>query len=220
MHRARNFIFLFALGGGHLWSISAAIDLPKKSVDEGKEYALRALKRLNTNCTEMDVTLGSAWRCKTSTWSIIGLDVFVSTIPEKTILRVDASTRASHAFIDIVAQDMGQGPYEKKYTEKSLILSTATTLISPSLGYLYVNYDTMMKSKSIWLKSMGLLFADLSLFWISSKVFFTNGFEPFEAGLVPMLITMGAYRLAALMPFSWQVIAHNRFVGLGVTFRF
>lgn len=205
---------------GTTYGLGASIDLPGKSADEATEVAKKALKRLDVTCNEQDITLGAHWRCKTPFYSFIGLDVFVSTIPEKSIIRADARNRQSFAFVDLVANEMGQGPFERKYSDKSLLLSTAATLVSPGLGYLYANTNSMIKNKSIFLPVMGFLFGDLALFWMSSKIYFTNGFDPFGAGLTSMLISMGAYRLAMLLPVSVQVMVHNRFAGLQITYRY
>lgn len=203
-----------------VYGLGASIDLPGKSAEEATEVAKKALKRLDVTCNDLDITLGAHWRCKTPFYSFIGLDVFVSTIPEKSIIRADARNRQSFAFVDLVANELGQGPYEKKYGEKSLLFSTAATLVSPGLGYLYANTNSMIRNKSIFLPVLGFLFGDLALFWMSSKIYFTNGFDPFGAGLASMLISMGAYRFVMLLPVSVQVLAHNRFAGLQITFRY
>jgi hypothetical protein len=78
----------------------------------------------------------------------------------------------------------------------------------------------MIKNKSIFLPMLGLFFADLALFWVSSKIYFTNGFDPFDVGLTSMLISMGTFRAVMLVPLSVQVLAHNRFVGLQITYRY
>lgn len=203
-----------------LWGLGASFDMPGKTPEQAVEVAKRSLARLNVNCVDQEVTLGAHWRCKTSFFSIIGLDVFVSTIPEKSIIRADSRNRQSYAFIDLVANETGQPAYEKTYGEKSLLLSTGATLISPALGYLYVNSNSMVKNKSVFLPFLGYLFGDLALFWVSSKIWFTNGFDPFEVGLTSMLIAMGTFRAIMLVPFSIQVMAHNRFAGLQITYRF
>lgn len=204
----------------HVFALGASIDLPGKSAEEATEIAKKALKRLDVTCNDQDITLGAHWRCKTPFYTYIGLDVFVSTIPEKSIIRADARNRQSFAFVDLVANEMGQGPFERKYADKSLLFSTAATLVSPGLGYLYANTNSMIKNKSIFLPVLGFLAGDLALFWMSSKIYFTNGFDPFGAGLASMLISMGAYRFAMLLPVSVQVLAHNRFAGLQITFRY
>lgn len=203
-----------------MYALGASIDLPGKSAEEATEVAKKALKRLDVTCNEQDITLGAHWRCKTPFYTFIGLDVFVSTIPEKSIIRADARNRQSFAFVDLVAHEMGQGPFERKYGDKSLLLSTAATLVSPGLGYLYANTNSMIKNKSSFLPVLGFLFGDLALFWMSSKIYFTNGFDPFGAGLTSMLISMGAYRLAMMLPVTVQVLAHNRFAGLQITYRY
>lgn len=217
--------FLIALSGAFLlapgiWGLGASLDLPGKTADQATEVARRALKRLNTECTEQDITLGAHWRCKTPFYSIVSLDVFVSTIPDKAIIRADSRGRQGYAFIDLVAQETGQGPFEQKYGEKSLLMTFGATMLSPAIGYWYINSNSMIKNKSIFLPFVGMLFGDLALFWVSSKVYFTNGFDPFGAGLASMLISMGAYRLGAFLPFSVQVLAHNRFAGLQITYRY
>ncbi|AFM12940.1 hypothetical protein [Turneriella parva] len=205
---------------GSIWGLGASFDMPGKTPEQAVEVAKRSLARLNVNCIDQEVTLGAHWRCKTSFFSIIGLDVFVSTIPEKSIIRADSRNRQSYAFIDLVANETGQPAYEKTYGEKSLLLSTGATLISPAFGYLYVNSNSMVKNKSVFLPFLGYLFGDLALFWVSSKIWFTNGFDPFEVGLTSMLIAMGTFRAIMLVPFSIQVMAHNRFAGLQITYRF
>lgn len=206
--------------GSSAWAVGASFDMPGKTADEAVETTKKALKRLNTDCVEQEITLGAHWRCKTPFYSLVGLDIFVSTIPEKTIIRADSRNRQSFAFVDLVAQENGQGPFPNTYGEKSLLLTAGATLITPALGYWYVNSNSMIKNKSIFLPMMGMLFGDLALFWVSSKVWFTNGFDPFDVGLTSMLISMGTYRAIMLVPFSVQVLAHNRFVGLQITFRY
>lgn len=201
-------------------SVGSSLDIPGKSADEVTEIVKRSLKRIDANCVEQEITLGSHWRCKTPFYSIIGLDVFVSTIPEKTVIRADSRNRQSYAFIDLISHETGAKPYENKYSEKSLLLSTGATLISPALGYWYVNSNSMIKNKSVFLPFLGFLAGDLALFWMSSKIYFTNGFDPFDVGLTSMLISMGTYRAVMLVPFSIQVMAHNRFAGLQISFRF
>jgi len=203
-----------------LFALGASIDLPGKSPEEATEITKRALDRLGATCKDQEITMGAHWRCKTPWYSFLGLDVFVSTIPEKAIVRADARNRQSLAFVDLVAHEIGQGPFDHKYGEKSLLLNFGATLISPSLGYLYINSNSMVRNKSIFIPFFALFGSDLLLFWMSSKVYFTNGFDPFGAGLVSMLITMGIYRAAALLPFTVQVLAHNRFAGLSITYRF
>jgi hypothetical protein len=216
----RFFTLTAVLAIGNIWGLGASLDLPGKTAEQATELAKRSLKRLNTDCIEQDVTLGANWRCKTPLLSIVSLDIFVSTIPEKSIVRADSRNRQSYAFIDLVAQENGQGPFEHKYAEKSLLTTVGATLLSPALGYWYVNSGSMIKSKSIFLPFLGMLAGDLALFWVSSKAFFTNGFDPFGVGLAPMLISMGTYRAAMLLPFTVQVMAHNRFAGLQITFRY
>jgi len=211
---------LFALGVNGVYGLGASFDMPGKTPDQAVEIAKRSLQRLNVNCIDQEVTLGAHWRCKTGFFSIVGLDVFVSTIPEKSIIRADSRNRQSYAFIDLVANETGQPPFEKTFGEKSLLLSTGATLISPALGYLYVNSNSMIKNKSVFLPFLGFLFGDLALFWVSSKIWFTNGFDPFDVGLTSMLIAMGSFRAIMLVPFSVQVLAHNRFAGLQITYRF
>jgi hypothetical protein len=208
------------IGSGNLWSLGASIDMPGKTAEQATEIAQKALKRLDTTCAEKDETMGAHWRCKTPFYSIVSLDVFVSTIPDKAIVRADSRGRQGYAFIDLVAQEAGQGPFENKYTEKSMLLTVGATLVSPAFGYWYINSGSMIKSKSIFLPFVGMLFGDLALFWVSSKTFFTNGFDPFGDGLAPMLVSMGAYRAVMLVPFSMQILAHNRFAGLQITYRY
>lgn len=200
--------------------MGASIDLPGKTPDEATDITKRALKRLGATCNEQDITMGAHWRCKTPWYSYLGLDVFVSTIPEKAIIRADARNRQSLAFIDLVANETGQGPYPHNYGEKSLLLNFGATMISPSLGFLYTNSNSMVRQRSVFLPFISLLAGDLFLFWMSSKVYFTNGFDPFGAGLVSMLISIGIYRAAALLPFTVQILTHNRFAGLSITYRF
>lgn len=202
------------------WSVGASFDMPGKTPEEAVDTAKRALKRLNTDCTEQEITMGGHWRCKTGLFSIVGLDVFVSTIPDKALIRADSRNRQSFAFVDLVAHESGQGPFANTYGEKSLLLTAGATLISPALGYWYVNSNSMIRNKSTFLPMLGLLFGDLALFWLSSKIYFTNSLDPFGAGLTSMLISMGTFRAAMLVPFSVQVLAHNRFVGLQITFRY
>lgn len=202
------------------YALGASFDLPGKKPEEAVEITKKALKRLDTSCDEQDITLGAHWRCKTPFFSILSLDVFVSTIPDKSIVRADARNRQSFAFIDLVAQESGSAPFDHKYGDKSLLLTFGATMVSPALGYLYVNTNSMVKNKSVFLPFLGFLFGDLALFWVSSKIYFTNGFDPFEVGLTSMLISMGTYRAIMLFPFSIQVMAHNRFAGLQITFRY
>ena len=201
-------------------AVGASLDLSGKTADEATEIVKKSLKRLDANCIEQDITLGSHWRCKTPFYSIIGLDVFVSSIPDKTVIRADSRNRQSYAFIDLVANETGAKPYEHKYGDKSLLLAAGATLITPALGYWYVNSKSMIKNKSVFLPFLGFLAGDLALFWVSSKIYFTNGFDPFDVGLTSMLISMGTYRAVMLVPFSIQVMAHNRFAGLQISFRF
>ena len=201
-------------------AIGASLDLSGKTADEATEIVKKSLKRLDANCVEQEITLGSHWRCKTPFFSIVGLDVFVSSIPDKTVIRADSRNRQSYAFIDLVASETGAKPYENKYGEKSLLIAAGATLITPALGYWYVNSNSMIKNKSIFLPFLGFLAGDLALFWVSSKIYFTNGFDPFDVGLKSMLISLGTYRAIMLVPFSIQVMAHNRFAGLQITFRF
>ncbi len=203
-----------------VWSVGASLDMPGKTPEEAVATAKRALARINTDCIEQEITLGAHWRCKTGFFSIVGLDVFVSTIPDKTIIRADSRNRQSFAFIDLVAHESGQGPFAHTYGEKSLLLTAGATLISPALGYWYVNSNSMIRNKSTFLPMLGLFFGDLALFWVSSKIYFTNGFDPFDVGLTSMLISMGTFRAVMLVPLSVQVLAHNRFVGLQITFRY
>ncbi|MBL8033651.1 MAG: hypothetical protein JNJ69_08125 [Leptospiraceae bacterium] len=218
--RAAVMMLGIAVSASAVHAIGASLDLPGKTAEEGTAVVKRSLKRLNTDCVEMDITLGSNWRCKTPFFSLVSLDIFVSTIPEKTVIRADSRNRQSYAFIDLVSNELGQPKYDKTYGEKSLLLTAGATLISPALGYWYVNSNSMIKNKSIFLPFLGFLAGDLALFWVSSKIYFTNGFDPFNVGLTSMLISMGTYRAVMLVPFSIQVMAHNRFVGLQITFRY
>jgi hypothetical protein len=202
------------------WSVGASMDMPGKTPEEAIDTAKRALKRLDTHCVEQEITMGGHWRCKTGFFSVVDLDVSVATIPEKVILRADSRNRQSFAFIDLVAHETGQGPFAKTYSEKSLVLAAGATLISPALGYWYVNSNSMIKNRSIFLPMLGLFFADLALFWVSSKIYFTNSFDPFDVGRTSMLISMGAFRAVMLVPLSVQVLAHNRFAGLQITYRY
>ncbi len=213
-------LLVAVVAAGNLWSVGASIDLPGKTAEQATEVAKKALQRLNTTCTEKEETMGAHWRCKTPFYSIVSLDVFVSTIPDKAIVRADSRGRQGYAFIDLVAQDAGQGPFDQKYGEKSMLLTVGATMVSPAFGYWYINSGSMIKSKSIFLPFLGMLFGDLALFWVSSKTFFTNGFDPFGDGLAPMLVSMGAYRAVMLVPFSMQILAHNRFAGLQITYRY
>jgi hypothetical protein len=194
--------------------------MPGKTPEEAIDTAKRALERLNTTCIEQDITLGAHWRCKTGFFSLVGLDVSVVAIADKAIIRADSRNRQSYAFIDLVAHETGLGPFPHTYGEKSLLLATGATLVSPALGYWYVNSSSMIKNKSIFLPMLGLILGDLALFWASSKIYFTNSFDPFGVGLTSMLISMGAFRALMLVPLSVQVLAHNRFAGLQITFRY
>ena len=214
------FIVVLAALPSSTHAVGASLDLSGKTADEATEIVKKSLKRLDANCIEQEVTLGSHWRCKTPFYSIIGLDVFVSSIPDKTVIRADSRNRQSYAFIDLVASETGAKPYDHKYGDKSLLLAAGATLITPALGYWYVNSNSMIKNKSIFLPFLGFLAGDLALFWVSSKIYFTNGFDPFDVGLTSMLISMGTYRAVMLVPFSIQVMAHNRFAGLQISFRF
>ncbi len=201
-------------------AVGASLDLSGKTADEATEIVKKSLKRLDANCVEQEITLGAHWRCKTPFYSIVGLDVFISAIPDKTVVRADSRNRQSYAFIDLVANETGAKPYENKYGEKSLLLAAGATLITPALGYWYVNSNSMIRNKSIFLPFLGFLAGDLALFWVSSKTYFTNGFDPFGDSMASMLISMGTFRAVMLVPFSIQVMAHNRFAGLQITFRF
>lgn len=194
--------------------------MPGKKPEEAVDAAKRALQRLNTDCIEQDITLGAHWRCKTGFFSLLGLDVTVLNPTDRVVLRADSRNRQSFAFIDLVAHENGQGPFAHTYGEKSLLLTAGATLVSPALGYWYVNSNSMIRNKSIFLPMLGLFFSDLALFWVSSKIYFTNGFDPFGVGLTSMLISMGAFRAMMLVPLSVQVLAHNRFVGLKISFRY
>jgi hypothetical protein len=202
------------------WGVGASFDLPGKTPEEAVEVAKRSLKRLDVTCVDQEITLGAHWRCKTSFFSLVGLDVFVATIPEKSIIRADSRNRQSFAFVDLVANETGNPPFEHTYGDKSLLLTAGATLISPAFGYWYVNSNSMIKNKSIFLPFLGFLFGDLALFWVSSKIWFTNGFDPFDVGLTSMLISMGTFRAIMLVPFSVQILAHNRFAGLQITYRY
>ncbi|MBS0619003.1 MAG: hypothetical protein JSR44_12495 [Spirochaetes bacterium] len=204
----------------HIYAVGSSLDLPGKSAEETIQIAKHALERLDANCIEQDITLGAQWRCKTPFYSPLNLDIFVSTIPDKSIIRADSRTRQSYAFVDLVANETGQPPYEQSYAEKSVLLSLGATLVSPALGYWYANSNTMIKAKSVFLPLLGFLAGDLALFWVSSKMYFTNGFDPFGNSMATMLISMGAYRAIMMLPFSLQVVAHNRFAGLKITYRF
>ncbi len=203
-----------------VWGVGSSFDMPGKTPEEAVDVAKRSLKRLNVNCVEQEITLGAHWRCKTTFFSLVGLDVFVSTIPEKAIIRADSRNRQSFAFIDLVANETGHAPFERQYTEKSLLLTAGATLVSPAFGYWYVNSNSMIKNKSTFLPFLGFLFGDLALFWVSSKIWFTNGFDPFDVGMTSMLISMGTFRAIMLVPFSIQILAHNRFAGLQITYRY
>lgn len=221
---ARNIVTLCAFAAfcaSNLYGVGASLDIKGKTTEEAVAVTKKALERLDTTCLEKDITLGAEWRCKTPFFSIVGLDVFIATVPDKVILRADASNRQSFAFVDLVEHEID--PTKKNpntYTEKSLWLTAGATLISPALGHWYVNENSMLKNRSTFLTTLGLFAGDLALFWMSSKIYFTHGFDPFDAGLTSMLITMGAYRAVMLVPFSVQVMAHNRFVGLQISFRF
>lgn len=219
-HRVIFAAFSCYLTANTTWALGASFDMPGKSAEEATVVAKRALQRLNADCIDQDTTLGAHWRCKTPFYSIINLDIFVSTIPEKAIVRADSRNRQSYAFIDLIAHEAGQSTFEQKYAEKSMLTTLGTTLLSPALGYWYVNSNSMIKNKSILIPLASFFFGDLALFWVSSKVYFTNGFDPFDKGLASMLISMVAFRAVMLVPFSMQVLAHNRFVGLQITFRY
>lgn len=206
--------------GSQIWGLGASLDMPGKTAEQVTELAKKSLKRLNTECVDQDVTMGAQWRCKTPLFSIVSLDIFVSTIPEKSIIRADSRNRQSYAFIDLVSQEAGLPGFDHKYKEKSMLMTVGATLISPALGYWYVNSDSMIKNKSTLLPFLGFLAGDLALFWVSSKNYFTNGFDPFDVGLGSMLVSMGTYRAVMMVPFSVQVLAHNRFAGLQITFRY
>jgi hypothetical protein len=220
-HLALPIALIFAtFAPNRAWGIGASVDLPGKTPEQAVEIAKSALQKLNTTCNDREITNGAHWRCKTPFYSIVGLDVYVSTIPDKAIVRADSSNRQSYAFVDLVSHEAGLPGFEHKYGDKSLLLGTGATLISPALGYLYVNTGSMIKSKSVFLPFLGFLAGDLALFWVSSKVYFTNGFDPTNVGLTSMLISMFAYRAIMLVPFSMQILAHNRFVGLQISFRY
>lgn len=202
-------------------AVGASLELPGKTPEQAVETAKNALQRLDTTCIEQEITNGAYWRCKTPFFSVVGLDVSVATLTDnKPLIRADSRNRQSFAFIDLIAHDSGQGPFAHSYGEKSLLLAAGATLLSPALGYWYVNSHSMIKNKSNFLPMLGLFFGDLALFWVSSKIYFTNGFDPFGVGLTSMLISMGAFRAIMLVPLSVQVMAHNRFVGLQITFRY
>lgn len=210
---------LFAFGSG-LSAIGASIELPKKTPEEADRLVKKTLDKLRVSYKDEEETNGFAHRYTSRWYSPFDIGVYVGSYPDKAIIHVDSSTRQSYAFADALLIEDGQGPFEKKYTEKSLVLSTATTLISPGLGHFYVNSGTPFRTRSSTLTSLGYLGVDLLMFWLGSKTFFTHGIDPFDRGLIPTLILMGGYRLYALVPFSLQIIAHNRFAGLGYTFRF
>ncbi|MBV6493403.1 MAG: hypothetical protein LDLANPLL_01419 [Turneriella sp.] len=213
-------VILIFLCVNSTYAMGAALELPGKSTEETIAKAQVVLKKLNTQCVEQEITLGANWRCKTPFFSIVSLDIYVSTLTDRAFLRADAPNRQSYAFIDAVAEENGQGPFQNKYESKSLLLTFGATLLSPALGYWYTNYNSMVRSKSTLLTTLGLFLGDAALFWMSSKTFFTHGFDPFDTGLTPMLITLGAFRAAVLVPLSIQVLAHNRFAGLQLTYRY
>lgn len=216
-----SFCFIALGSPSPAFAVGASLELPGKTPEQAIETAKSALKRLNTDCVEQEITNGANWRCKTPFLSVIGLDVSVATLADnKPLIRADSRNRQSFAFIDLVAHDNGQGPFPHRYGEKSLLLTAGATLLSPALGYWYANSNSMIKNKSTFLPMLGLFFGDLALFWVSSKVYFTNSFDPFGYGLTSMLISMGAFRAIMLVPLSVQVMAHNRFVGLQITFRY
>lgn len=201
-------------------AVGAALEMPGKKPEEAVAVVQNALRRIHTTCIEQEITLGAHWRCKTPFFSVVGLDISVTALPEKSIIRADSRNRQGFAFIDLVAQETGQGPFAQRYGEKSFIVGTLATAISPALGYWYVNSNSMIRNKSLFWPMLGLIFGDLFLFWMSSKIYFTNSFDPFGAGFTSMVISMAAFRTIMLVPISWQVLAHNRFAGLQISYRF
>ncbi|HRP68625.1 MAG TPA: hypothetical protein PLY93_03765, partial [Turneriella sp.] len=149
-----------------VYGIGTTLEMPGKTAEQATEKSKNVLKKLNTNCIEQDITLGSQWRCKTPFFSIVGLDIFVSTLPDRAIVRADAINRQSYAFIDALAQENGEGPFTNKYEEKSLLMTIGTTLLSPALGYWYTNSNSMVRSKSMLLPVLGLFLGDVALFWM------------------------------------------------------
>lgn len=200
--------------------IGASIELPNKSAEEADRLVKKTLDKLQVAYRDEDVTDGFAHRYTSRWYSPFDVSVYIGSYPNRAIVHVASTTRQSYAFADALLIEDGQGPFEKKYSEKSLFLSTASTLISPGLGHYYINSGTPFRTRSSTLTSLGYLGVDLVLFWLGSKTFFTHGIDPLDRGLIPTLILMGGYRLYALVPFSLQIIAHNRFAGLGYTFRF
>lgn len=218
----RYFIFLL-LPLVELNAIGAALDFPEHNVEQADTISRNALEKLDMSYEKEDETSGFDIKYSAS-WAWYypsGFDLMIGKYGrDNTIVRVDAPNRISYAIIDILAQDSRQVEYEHTYDGKSVLFGDFLSLLSPGFGYLYANTSTPFGPKDVFMNTFMQLALDGFLLWVGGKTFFTHGFDPLERGRVATAILMGGYRLVRFFPVHIQLIAHNRVVSLGYTFRF
>ena len=213
---------LFLLTSLRLYAVGAAIDVSNQTPEQAKDFVKKTLTKIQASHYEDDDTEGFKYRLNTSWYSPYSFDVFIGTYGDdhKTLVRIDAPNRMGFALGDVLMQENGSKPFAKKYGTKSAILGDTLTLISPTIGYLYVNSYTPFAPKSLWLRPLIYTGIDLLFFWMGAKTFFTHGFDPFDRGKIATAVLLGAFRLWAIIPHHLQIVAHNRMVSLGYSFRF
>ncbi len=214
-------ILSIMLQASWIFPMGASIELKDKNPEAAKAIVEGSLKKLGSSFKYKEDTEGFDYYLTNTFFNVYTYDIYISSYDQKnTVVRVDAPNRMSFALADVIEQQEKITNYPHKYGEKSLLLGDATTLISPGLGYIYANSKSPFARENIWFIPIVHFGVDALLFWFGSGTFFTHKFDPFGEGAIATATLMGTYRLAFLTKYHMQMVAQNRMVRLGYTFRF
>lgn len=199
----------------------ATIELADKKPEEAKEIVGKCLGNLKSGYKEKEDTEGFHYHLANTFFNVYKYDIYITTYDQKnSIVRIDAPARMSYALGNVFEQYDKRGKFEKKYPQKSVLLGDITTVISPGLGYIYTNINSPFARDNIWFPPIIHFMGDAILFWFGSRTFFTHNFDPTGEGAIATAILMGSYRLYFLTKHHIQLVAQNRMVKLGYTFRY
>jgi len=200
--------------------VSISEEFPALSPDQANQLLLQSFQKINTGYKKLDETKGFDYYYRTSFFSPFPLKIFITREKNGSIIRIDSPNRMSFAFADILLQESGKGPFAYHYNKKIIPLTALSTLIHPSLGYLYTYLGSPLKEKKYFMKPVIYLAIDAVLIFVGGKTFFTHGFDPLKRGLIATTALLTTHRLFHLYVNTMSNIAHNRIVELGYTFRY
>ena len=99
-----------------IYASGAAVELPNKTPDQAKQFVEKTLNKIEASYSEDEETEGFRYRLNTSWYSPYTFDIFIGTYGDdhKTFVRIDAPNRMGWAFGDVLMQENGSKPFQKK----------------------------------------------------------------------------------------------------------